>query len=84
MKGGEKRVRGERESGQRDGCFKKEGGEMDGSRTKENTSIVISSKGIHLAGKTRSGIFLNKKQNTECIISKKHANINTDGVKNKP
>lgn len=54
--------------------FKKGGEEMDGSRTKENTSIVISSKGIHLAGKTSSGTFLNekkkKKLNTECIISK--------------
>lgn len=29
-------------------CLKREGREMDGSETKKNTSVVISSKGFHL------------------------------------
>ena len=33
----------------RDRYIKREGG-LDGSGTKENTSIVVSSKGIHLVG----------------------------------
>lgn len=68
--------RGEKE--QRDRCLKRcGGGGVDGSGTKGNTSIVISSKGIHLQGVYESVWHFSaphtkkNKPNTECIIFQK-------------